>query len=144
MSEDWERQFVVARSGLAPALVLVGGWSGEGIAHGEPVTAALDVRAVLQGTSIEVQERVGDHEDVCYYRFDASTGQLRVLHLMAPAIVNEYAVEPSLDGLVWVTPPSAPAVVWSYDPLGDVLTSEVYWPDQRSPEVRIRYRRRPG
>lgn len=139
---DWEQQGRLSRAGLAPALVLVGDWVGDGHAHGEPVVATLTVRAVLGGTQIEVWERVGEHEDVCFYRFDAATGQLRVLHLMAPALVAEYPVEASVDGLVWVTPPSTPAVVWSYDPLGDALVSEVYWPDQRVAEVRIRYGRK--
>ena len=144
MADDraWERQFEVARAGLGPALALLGQWSGEGHAHGEPVTATLSVRAVLEGTQIEVIERVGEHSDLCFYRFDAGTGQLRVLHLMAPALVAEYPVDTTPTGLVWVTPPKVPAVVWSYDPLSDVLTSEVYWPDQRLAEVGVRYRRR--
>lgn len=147
---DWEQRLALARSGLAPAMAWVGEWRGEGTAHGEPVEATLRVRAVLGDTQIEVWERVAPlagaagepHEDVCSYRFDVGTAQVRVVHLMAPALVAEYAVELSLDGVVWVTPPNTPAVVWSQ--VGETLQSEVYWPDQRVPEVRIVYRRASG
>lgn len=137
--DAWEARRSVARAGLAPALLLLGEWAGEGLAHGEPVQATLRVRAVLDGTQIEVWERVGEHEDVCYYRFDVGTGQIRVLHLMAPAMVAEYAVEVALGAIEWVTPPNVPGVVCSAD--GDGLLTEVWWPDAKAPEVRIRYRR---
>jgi len=140
-SPDWERQFEIARAGLDPAGVLVGDWVGVGHAHGEPVTATLEVRPVLDGTQLQVRERVGGHEDISFYRFDIATGQLRVVHLMAPALVAEYAVELTGDGLVWVTAPAAPTVVWTYDPLSDAVTSEVFWPDQRVAEVKLRYTR---
>ncbi len=145
---DWDRARALAQSGLAPALALVGRWEGDGIAHGEAVRGVLTVRAVLDATHIEVWERleplvaggsVVAHEDVCFYRYDVASAQIRVLHLMAPAVVTEYAVEASMDGLVWVTPPNAPSVVWNLR--GEALESEVYWPDQRVPEVRIAYRR---
>lgn len=143
-SPDWERQFELARAGLAPAGVLVGDWVGVGHAHGEPVTATLQVRPVLDGTQLQVLEQVGAHQDISFYRFDVATGQLRVVHLMAPALVAEYAVELTGDGLVWVTAPTAPTVVWTYDPLGGAVTSEVYWPDQRVAEVKLRYTRAPA
>jgi len=142
-SPDWERQFEIARAGLGPAAVLVGDWVGVGHAHGEPVTATLQVRPVLDGTQLQVLEQVGEHQDISFYRFDVATGQLRVVHLMAPALVAEYAVELTGDGLVWVTAPAAPTVVWTYDPLAGSVTSEVYWPDQRVAEVKLRYTRSP-
>jgi hypothetical protein len=132
-----------AQSGIAPAMVLIGDWIGTGQAHGEPITATLKVRSVLSDTQVEVWERVGvgddAHEDVCFYRFDAGSGQIRVLHLMSPAAVAEYAVEVAADGLVWVTPPKSPAVLWTLQ--GAELVSEVIWPDQRVAEVKLRYRR---
>ncbi len=139
---DWDRHLQLARSGLAPAMPLVGDWIGEGRAHGEAVTASLRVRSVLSDTQLELWERVGDHEDVCFYRFDVGSGQLRVVHLMAGAVAD-HAVEASPDGLVWVTPPSVPAVVWSLrvTGAGEELRSEVFWPDQRVAEVEILYRR---
>lgn len=140
---DWEARFAQARAGVAPALALVGDWQGEGHAHGDPIRATLRVRSVLADTQIEVWERVGEgadaHEDVCFYRYDPDRAELRVLHLMAPAEVAEHAVEPTGSGFVWVTPPSAPAVVWTLQ--GAELVTEVVWPDQRVAEVRIVYRR---
>jgi len=134
---------LVARAGIAPAMALIGDWVGVGQAHGEPITATLKVRSVLSDTQVEVWERVGEgpdaHEDVCFYRFDVASGQIRVLHLMAPALVAEYAVEVAPDGLVWVTPPKTPAVLWTMQ--GVELVSEVIWPDQRVAEVTLRYRR---
>ena len=97
---DWDARVRLAQNGLAPALVLVGEWEGVGLAHGEPITASLAVRLVLGATQIEVWEQVGAHEDVCFYRFDVATGQLRVLHLMEPALVAEYPVEISSEGIV--------------------------------------------
>ena len=148
---DWGQRLELARQGLAPALSWVGDWVGEGQAHGEPVTATLSVRAVLDGTQLEVWERVTPtsaepHEDVCFYRYDVGTAQIRVVHLMAPALVAEYGVELAVgaDGtaqVVWITPANAPAVVWS--DAGNALISEVYWPDQRVAEVRVTYRRAP-
>ena len=41
--------------------------------------------------------------------------------------------------LVWVTPPRAPAVEWSFD--GARITSTVTWPGAAAPEVLVRYRR---
>lgn len=141
--KEADPELLKAQSGIAPALALVGDWVGAGQAHGEPITATLKVRSVLSDTQVEVWERVGEgdeaHEDVCFYRFDVASGQIRVLHLMAPALVTEYAVEVVPDGLVWVTPPKSPAVLWTLR--GAELVSEVIWPDQRVAEVKLRYRR---
>lgn len=139
--QEWDERLLLCRAQLAPALVLVGEWEGSGQAHGAPVEASLRVRPILDGSVIEVWERVGDHEDLSLYRFDPEVGQLRVLHVMAGALVREWPVEPTMTGLVWITPPSDPAVEWSLD--GDTLRCDVVWPGQRVAEVTVRYRRKP-
>jgi hypothetical protein len=68
--------------------------------------------------------------------------QLRVMHLMAGALIADHPVERTMSGLVWVTPPREPAVEWMLE--GDTLRCDVIWPDQRIPEVSIRYRRVDG
>ena len=138
---EWGRvdgQLALSRARLAPALLLVGEWVGEGHAHGEPVVATMRVRLILGDTVLEVWERVGDHEDLSLYRYDPADQQRQVLHLMAGALA-EHPVELTPDGLVWVTPPHEPAVVWSI--AGADVVSEVVLPGQRVAEVRLRYRR---
>lgn len=138
--EEWARRLLLTRAELAPALVLVGDWEGAGQAHGEPITASLRVRPILDGSVIEVWERVGDHEDLSLYRWDPEHKQLRVLHVMAGALITEHPVEPTPMGIVWITPPSDPAVEWTLE--GDTLRCDVVWPGQRIAEVSVRYRRR--
>lgn len=136
--DPWEARLATARERLVPALLLAGEWLGEGHAHGEPVTAKLRVRPILDGTALEVWERVGAHEDLSVYRFDVDTEQLEVLHLM-PGSINIHPVELTADGLVWITPPSQPSVVWTNR--GAVVDCEVVWPGQRIAEVKLTYRR---
>lgn len=138
---DWENTLAACRDQLAPALFLAGDWVGEGHAHGEPVTATLRVRPILDATAVEVWETVGGHTDLSIYRFDPDAGHLEVLHLM-PGALARHPVEASAEGLEWVTGPSAPSVLWTLR--GDTLTSEVIWPRQRIAEVLVRYRRAPG
>lgn len=136
---SWETRLLRTREMLDPVRFLGGDWIGEGQAHGEPITATMAVRSVLGDTMIEVRETVGEHTDVAYYRFDVDTGQHRVLHLMAGAMVEDHAVELLPDGFVWVTPPTTPAVEWRLD--GEGLRCDVVWPGQRVAEVSVRYRR---
>lgn len=138
MSDAWEVRLAACRDHLAPALLLTGDWVGEGQAHGEPVTGTLRVRPILDGTALEVWERVADHEDLCVYRWDADTAQLEVVHFYAGAVA-QHPVEVTPEGLVWVTPPGQPGVVWSVR--GASVVSEVIWPGQRVAEVRVTYRR---
>jgi hypothetical protein len=135
----WDERVARVRAELAPARFLEGDWAGEGQAHGEPLTATLKVRTILDGSMIEVREQVGEHEDLSIYRFDVELSQLRVLHLMAGAVVAEHAVELTPTGLVWVTPPRDPAVEWILE--GPTLRCDVVWPGQRVAEVQVRYRR---
>lgn len=137
-ADAWEARLSTARERLAPALLLAGDWVGEGHAHGEPVSARLRVRPILDGTALEVWEKVGDHEDLCVYRYDPDGGQLEVIHFM-PGTLSQHPVELTPDGLVWITPPSQPAVVWTNR--GTTVESEVVWPGQRIAEVKLTYRR---
>lgn len=137
--EAWERWARQARRGLEPARALLGRWTGRGRAHGEPVTASLVAREILDGSMVEVWERVGDHEDLSLYRFDPSQGQLVVLHCSPGAVVAEHLVEATIEGLAWVTGPDQPAVVLTLR--GPTLHGEVVWPGQRVAEVEIHYRK---
>lgn len=134
---EWEQRLEKARAGLAPLRGLCGDWEGTGTAHGAPITSALRVRERLD--MIEAHEQTGDHEDICFYRFDPEQGQLRVLHLMAGATIEEHPIEPTDSGFVWVTPPLSPAVDWSRT--ADGWRCEVVWPGRRRPEVVVVYRR---
>jgi hypothetical protein len=139
VAEDpWESRLALCRARLAPALALTGEWVGQGLAHGEPITARLRVRPILGDTVVEVWEKVGAHEDLSLYRFEPDTGQLEVLHLMEGRL-EQHPVELTPDGMVWVSLPGQPAVVFSL--VGDTVVSEVVWSGQRVPEVRIVYRR---
>lgn len=145
-ADPWEARLAAARERLAPALLLAGEWLGQGHAHGEPVTARLRVRPILDGTALEVWEQVGAHEDLCVYRHDADSGQLEVVHMM-PGALSVHPVELTPDGLVWITPASQPTVVWTNrGTIGghEVVDSEVVWPGQRIAEVKLTYRRAGG
>lgn len=133
---EWTARLARCRQQLAPVAALVGEWEGRGQAHGEPQTGRLRLRLLLDDTVVEVAEQVGEHEDLCFYRWDDGLRQLRVLHLMAGDSA-EHAVELTAAGLVWVSPPGHPAVEWSFD--GE-LRCDVTWPGRKAPEVSMRYR----
>ncbi len=139
MTDAWDARVAQARAAVGPAALLAGDWVGEGVAHGEPCGASLRVRVVLDGSMVEAAERVGEHEDRCFYRWDVDTSQLRVLHLLPGALLEDHAVELVPDGLVWVTGPTQPAVEWTLR--GPELQCAVTWPGAREPEVLVRYRR---
>lgn len=139
---SWELRLRLQRAALAPVAAISGRWQGRGQAHGEPVTSALSIRPVLDGTMIEVRERTGEgegaHEDICYYRWEIERQEIRVLHLL-PGAIREYPVEQTPEGLIWVTPPEEPAVEWAVR--GATLRQEVVWPEAGAPEVWIDYHR---
>jgi hypothetical protein len=134
----WERKLALIRGALAPVGVLVGRWEGEGIAHGEPVCSILEIRFAFSGTFIEVREKTGEHEDLCFYRFEPGIGY-SAIHLMEGSF-REVAVEllPT-GGLEWVTGPMEASVIWEV--VGETLVQEVIWPEGEGPEVRVVYRR---
>ena len=139
MSPDpWERRLSLMRGALGPMAAFIGSWEGQGEAHGVPVHSRLEVRPILEGTLMEVLEQTGDHTDICFYRWEPDSGGYVVLHLM-PGQVAEHVVEPTGDGFVWITGPSAPAVEWRQTAEG--LRQEVVWPDSPEPEVWVAYTR---
>lgn len=141
MSEEaaWrERVERTVREAEAFAAFL-GEWAGQGTAHGEPVSARMMARALLDGSFVEVRELGDAHEDRCFYRFEPEDGSLRVLHLLPGATVREYPLERTPEGLVWVTPPGEPAVEWRF--FADRLECDVTWPGELAPEVRMVWRR---
>lgn len=135
---SWEARLADAKAQIAPVTMLVGEWVGRGQAHGEPTEGRLRVRMILNDSMVEVWERVGDHEDLCIYRYDPDLQQIRVLHLMEGATA-EHAVELVAMGLVWVTPSEHPAVEWRM--VGDRLECDVVWPGRKVAEVSMTYRR---
>jgi hypothetical protein len=141
-ADPWEERLAATRAGVAPAAMLAGRWIGEGTAHGEPVRARLSVRLLLDGSVVEARERVGDHEDLCLYRYDVDTAQLRVLHVQPGALFEDHPVEGVPGGLVWVTGPLTPTVEWTTD--GVTVACAVTFPGASEPDVRVRYRRAEG
>ena len=135
--DPWDARMAQARAAVGPAALLAGDWVGEAVAHGEPCEARLRVRVILDGTMVEASERVGSHEDRCFYRWDFDTSQLRVLHLLPGALLEDHPVELVPDGLVWVTGPTQPAVEWTVQ--GEALRCAVTFPGAREPEVLVRY-----
>ncbi len=140
MADTWAAKLQHARQALQPFTPLLGRWEGEGEAHGEPQSGTLDVRLVLDDTSIEVRECSGDYEDRCFYRWEPESASLRVLHL-APGQLEDHPVELTGEGLVWVTGPDAPAVEWRIE--GPELVCFVIWPKTRHIEIQMRYHKVP-
>lgn len=136
--QPWEKRLQIARDALSPFTPLLGRWLGEGETHGAPTRGEIEVRSVLEGTTIEVRERSGDYEDISFYRWDHESAQLRVLHL-SPGQLEDHPVEVLPDGLVWVTGPTAPAVEWRLE--GEGFSCYVIWPKTRHVEVVMRYQK---
>ncbi len=137
--EEWQSRVerTVREAGAFQAFV--GEWTGEGVAHGEPTSARMMARPLLDGSFVEVRELGDDHEDRCFYRFEIEDGSLRVMHLLPGATVREYPVELTPEGLVWVTSPLEPSVEWRF--FADRLECDVLWPGASEPDVRMVWRR---
>jgi hypothetical protein len=140
MSEaaQWQERVTRTVREATAFAAFVGEWAGEGVAHGEPIAARMMARPLLDGSFVEVRELGDGHEDRCFYRFEPEDGTLRVLHLLPGATMREYPVERTADGLVWITPPSEPAVEWRF--YADRLECDVIWPGEAEPEVRMVWR----
>ena len=137
----WERELLVQQNALSPMKLLEGRWIGEGEAHEQSIISQLSIQFVLNHTLVEVREKTGAHEDICFYRFVPGSGYM-VTHLM-PGAIREHPVEllPT-GGLEWVSGPAEPSVIWEIK--GACLVQEVIWPGEARPEVRVVYRREPG
>lgn len=133
---------------LAPLSFLIGRWSGHGESHGAPLHATLTVTPVLEGSFLEAREHLRgapgegvDHEDICFYRYDAREEQLRVQQLTAPAHSREWLVVPLPEGGIrWYEGPLGVRV--ELRPLPDgALSEEVFLPLEDRPATQIRYQR---
>lgn len=144
---DWDAHEKRVLHELSALSYLVGGWAGEGVSHGAPVTGRLQVRAILGGTFVEAREvlfdadgRV-DHEDLCVYRWDAEDGALRVTQYLSPGWVENHIVEPlPTGGVRWMTGPLGPRVEFSA-PAPDTLLIRVWLPQEPEPAHVVRYTR---
>ncbi len=139
LPDPWESRLARTRAEAGRFAPFLGEWVGGGEAHGTATGGTLCGAAILDGSIVEVNERTGEHEDRSFYRFDPDNGGFSVLHMMAGAHLREYPVEFTATGLVWVTPPSEPAVEWTFS--ATELVCEVTWPGDEQPEVRVRWRR---
>lgn len=135
---SWDDRVARAKQGAEAFGPFLGRWMGTGTAHGEPASGELEALSRFDGSFVEVRERTADHEDVCFYRLDPDDWALRVTQLFGGASLREYNVEITDRGLVWVTPPGEPTVEWFF---GEELVSEVRWPGEAEPEVRMTWRR---
>ncbi|MFT5683711.1 MAG: hypothetical protein ACI8RZ_004643 [Myxococcota bacterium] len=145
MSDRWQKREDVARQQLAALSFLVGEWEGSGTAGGQPIRGRLSATMRLGETFLEVREQLFlpngtlDHEDICFYRYDTSQEQLRVLQMVQPAWTAERPVV-LLDGggLRWFDGPLGPQV--SLTPTQGGLTVMVRLPDVSQPAVELHYR----
>jgi hypothetical protein len=145
MIDQWQDREDTARRELAALSFLVGEWQGEGVADGQPIRGHLSATLRLRETFLEVRERLTlpdgtlDHEDICFYRYDASQQQLRVVQMVAPAwTVERPVVLLPGGGLRWFDGPLGPQV--SLTPTSGGLTVLVRLPDASQPAVELHYR----
>jgi len=145
MSDRWQERESEAQQKLAALSFLVGVWHGEGTAGGQPIRGRLTATMRLGETFLEVCEQLYlpdgtlDHEDICFYRYDASQQQLRVLQMVQPAWTAERPVVVlEGGGMRWFDGPLGPQV--SLTPSPDGLTVTVRLPDAAQPAVELHYR----
>ena len=145
MDTSWQQLEKTSREQLSALSFLIGEWIGEGIADGRPIHGHLIAAMVLGDTFLEVRETLTrtdgtlDHEDICYYRYDTSQQQLRVLQMVAPAWTAERPVLLLREGgLRWFDGPLGPQV--SICPTATGLLVSVRLPNTPQPVVELRYR----
>ncbi len=106
MSEDrtaWDARARASIDGLAPLRFLVGRFEGQGQDHGAPIRAEAEGLLRLDGSWLELRERLREpdgtllYEDFALYRFDPVDGQLRVMHFSARAWLSRYRGRSALD-----------------------------------------------
>lgn len=144
MGTSWQQREDESRKQLAALSFLIGDWIGEGSAEGRPIRGTLSAALTLGDTFLEVRETLTqpdgtlDHEDICFYRYDASQQQLRVLQMVQPAWTAERPVVLSEGGLRWFDGPLGPQV--SLRPIATGLLVTVRLPNVTEPVVELHYR----
>lgn len=149
MSDDfsaWQARTRACIDRLQPIGFLVGRFEGHGSDSGQPVVAQAAGRLLLDGSWLELQERLlspeGEllYEDFALYRYDPSEGGLRVLHFMERAWHTQYPVHIDAEGaLNWTTGVGGPRVRLAPTEAG--WGSRVTLPDEDQPTVRLDYSR---
>lgn len=133
-----------ARLGLEPLLRLVGEWEGQGMDAGGAVRARSTGSLLLDGTYLQLHDRLLDeggsvyYADVTLYRFDPVEENLRVIHLAGQGHRHEYPVLRSAEGLRWVTGPEGPRVSLHFHEEG--WSSRVVLPGEVEPALEVTYR----
>ncbi len=148
MSEDrtaWDARARASIDGLAPLRFLVGRFEGQGQDHGAPIRAEAEGLLRLDGSWLELRERLREpdgtllYEDFALYRFDPVDGQLRVMHFSARAWLSRYPARVDTEGaLHWTTGVGGPKVV--LEPAEGGWRSRVTLPDEKEPAVVLQYR----
>ncbi len=145
-ASDWTARGRTTREGLLPLHFLLGDFEGTGTDAGRPVLARATGRLLLDGSWLELRERLFEpdgtlnHQDFALYRFDPVEDGLRVLHFMGRAWHSQYPIHVEAEGrLRWTTGVGGPMVILSATEAG--WTSRVRLPDQDQPSVVLDYRR---
>lgn len=150
---DHQRVLAATRAALAPLHFLVGRWEGRGESLGEPVHAHMSAALELSGCFLLTREQTLDsaghttHEDLAIYRLVGSEQTLKVQHMQAPGVVQEYHVETRdpadpTAGVRWNAGPFSPRVVLRPDG-PDALVTEVWMAWRSKPDTVMRWTRRP-
>ena len=149
MTDDlsaWHARARSCRDGLLPLHFLVGRFEGHGADSGQPVRAEATGTLVLDGSWLELRERLlgteGEllYDDFVLYRYDPAEEGLRVLHFMERAWHSQYPVHLAPDGAIhWTTGVGGPRVHIQASPTG--WGSQVTLPDEDTPTVVLEYQR---
>ena len=145
MSEDsWNTQGLRAKAGIEPLRFLLGEWCGVGVCHGVQVTGRLSAAALLDGSWLQVSERLIDesgaevHEDLSMYRFDVESDSLQAVQLFEHGSMLSSLVELCDDGFRWITGPGAPQLCFIRR--GSELSYTVHLPGEDAPVVQMSYK----
>lgn len=150
---DHERVLAATQAALAPLHFLVGRWEGQGESLGAPVQARMSATLELSGCFLLTREQTLDaagqptHEDLAVYRLVGGEQTLKVQHMQAPGVVQEYHVEARdpedpTAGVRWNAGPFSPRVVLRPDG-PDALVSEVWMAWRSKPDTVMRWTRCP-
>ncbi len=142
----WQARARLCRDRLAPLRFLVGRFKGHGTDSGQPVHAEAEGLLRLDGSWLELRERLlspeGEllYEDFALYRYDPVEEGLRVLHFMERSWHSQYPVHVvEQDALHWTTGVGGPRV--HIRATTDGWASRVTLPDEDAPTVVLNYQR---